>query len=147
MQMRKGRKPRSTPAQSLLCVAVRCIRENAGWSQDEMAKKTNIAPQTISRMELGKQTPRDEFVLMALSDAAADAGLDAEEKLFDQAVKNHPGTRLDATIVVQTYTPQQWRLMQAARIADLFFPDVAKAIERAAGSRLNWWMRLSQRRR
>jgi hypothetical protein len=46
-------------------------------------------------------------------------------------------SRFEPSVLIPTYTPFQWRLMQAARIAMNFFPDVARAMEEAAGPALD----------
>ncbi len=107
--MRKFRNTKPKPNLPELCAAVRRIREARGWSQERMARETNIATQTISRFELGKAEPRDYLVLSSLADAAAAAGLDAEKHLFRQA----------AGIIRIWDAPQQdppWTPFEAAEI-------------------------------
>jgi transcriptional regulator with XRE-family HTH domain len=139
--MRKGRKPKSKPELPPLCRAVRRIREATGWSQEQMAQHTRIASQTISRFELGKQVPRDMAVLLQLREAAAASSCAAEEKLFQEALIEQSGSLprhvIEPSIVIQTYRPHVWRLMQAARIAIDFFPETARAMEKAAGPALD----------
>jgi hypothetical protein len=40
------------------------------------------------------------------------------------------------TVVSATYSPQEWRLMHAARIAIRLYPEQARAMEKAAGPAL-----------
>jgi hypothetical protein len=96
--------------------------------------------------------PRDDRVLLRLAKAAADAGLVDEEKLFRRVVRSSDIDLIEesprGTMVKQyktsksksyelkTYRPNEWRLMQAARIAVNFFPDTVHAIEQAAGPAL-----------
>jgi transcriptional regulator with XRE-family HTH domain len=135
--MRESRKPKVQREKPALCVAVRRIREIAGWSQERMAQETGIASQTISRFELGKQVPRDSKVLMKLREAAADAGLDAESQLFNDALNEQsgdwPSAEPGATMTPNFYTPRQWRLMQIGKIAAVFSPDIAASMEQAGG--------------
>jgi hypothetical protein len=106
-----------------------------------MGRKTGISSQTISRFELGKQEPRGLEVLISLRNTALSLGLNAEEHLFRLAIgmpiEALPGVQiqkrdLPSAIRIPSYTPQQWRLMQAARLAVLYFPDAAVRMEQAA---------------
>jgi hypothetical protein len=100
-----------------------------------MAQHTGIATQTLSRFERDVQVPRDVHVLMKLRDAALDAGLNAEAQLFDDALSHHPSSP-PRPASAKPETPQQWRLMQCARVASLFYPSEAEAIAKVASRSL-----------
>jgi len=55
-----------------------------------MAQETGIATQTISRFELGKQEPRNLVVLLRLREVAEQTGLEAEIKVFSDALSKAP---------------------------------------------------------
>jgi transcriptional regulator with XRE-family HTH domain len=123
-----------------LCEAVRKLRIAAHWSQEDMSRITNIAAQTISRFELGKQVPKDVGVLMRLRDAANSAHLPAEAIPFERALMGgyttwpmgDPSIRPSAPYPVLPHTPEQFRLGQIAGIVALHAPKVAAAMEKAA---------------
>ena len=117
-----------------LCVAVKRVREALGESQEKFAQRTGIASMTVSRFERGKLVPREYRVVRALWEAAADAGLDHETRLFDSVLADTPAPSWPST----KYPLQEWRLMQAARIAVRFyrFHEQALAIEKAAAPAL-----------
>jgi transcriptional regulator with XRE-family HTH domain len=134
-----------------ICQAVKRLRTHLGLSQARAAIEWQIAEQTLSRFELGKQTPRDPFVLMRLREAAADAGLAKDEELFNEALNAHPSSPprprpqfdppwLDPSTRPPdppTPTLDEWKLMAAARVAVRFYRDNARAMEKAAGPALD----------
>jgi transcriptional regulator with XRE-family HTH domain len=126
----KGKSTRKMPA---VCLAIRAVRAKTGKSQEVFAQEIEIASMTLSRYERGV-VPRDRAVLGRLRAVAADAGCVIEEQVFYDALMALPGgpSRFEPTVMVPAFTPLQWRLMQAARIAMNFFPDVARAMEEAA---------------
>jgi transcriptional regulator with XRE-family HTH domain len=116
-----------------LCEAIRRARRGTGKTQQEFAADIGVATMTLSRYERG-DVPRDRAILGRLRAVAADAGCVVEEQLFFDALMALPGgpPRFEPSVMIPTHTPAQWRLMQAARIAMNFFPDMARAIEEAA---------------
>jgi hypothetical protein len=97
---------------------------------------------SISRFELGKAVPTDFNVLGSLERAARYQGLIEESRLFSEAqaaIRFNAYRRPDLaaeTTTAPRYTPQEWRLMHAARIAIRLYPESARAIEKAAGPAL-----------
>jgi transcriptional regulator with XRE-family HTH domain len=125
----KTKKPRKLPP---VCQAIRNVRKVTGKSQEAFAQDIECASMTLSRFENGV-VPRDRAVLGRLRAVAADAGCSLEEKVFFDALMALPGgpSRFESSVMIPTHTPLQWRLMQAARIAMNFFPDVAVAMQEA----------------
>jgi hypothetical protein len=97
---------------------------------------------TLSRWERGVNQPRDVHVLQQLAIIAAGVGLRDEEALFCQASGTLPARQVTPTqiwpgpisyLTLDFDTPQQWRLMIAAKLAVMYFPETATAMEQAAG--------------
>jgi hypothetical protein len=67
-----------------------------------------------------------------------EAGLEADVSLFDDALNEiaismgAPDDRQSSAL-----SPRVWRLMEAARIAVIYFPDAAREMEKAAGPALD----------
>ena len=130
--MRRKVKPPTTEIHPL-CAAARRIRMASGMSQERMAQLSGISTQTISRFELGKQEPRDPRILRSYITLANSMSLD-DAKLFDSALE---AISIDVNANARDNTdPRAWRLMEAARIAALYFPEAARAMEQAAGPAL-----------
>jgi transcriptional regulator with XRE-family HTH domain len=122
-----------------LCVAVKRVRKAYGETLEEFGRRVRVSITSISRFELGKTSPSDFNVHANLARAARDRRLTEESELFLEAQHKarfrayrgpSPG---EETIIAPTYTPQEWRLMQAVRIAIRLFPENVRAIEKAAG--------------
>jgi transcriptional regulator with XRE-family HTH domain len=114
-----------------LCAAVRRVRAASGLSQEKWAQRWSLATQTVSRFELGKQVPRGADILARLHAAATDAGLEKETNLFAAALEERP-VPLSRDALMLRLSPSLWRAMQIARIAEVFFPEEARAIAEAA---------------
>src|SRR5262249_1888500 len=133
--MTEKNKPKVKLELPSLCNAVKRVRDAYGDSQERFAQRIGIAVMTISRFERGVQIPGSESVLSKLALAANNVHLMEEFHLFRTAAvlaRNGPSV----SSISQSYSPQEWRLMHAARIAAKFYPDAALAIEKAAGPAL-----------
>ena len=146
----KAKQNLKQPPKPELCVAVRRIRQASKLSQEQLAA-IGVASQTLSKFETGKLVPRSDSTLQKFASVAGQLGLPEEQALFEQAISAIrkkpyltpaaavvPVEHILATIVPAAtghplYTPHEWRLMQAARIALRSHPGVARAIEQAAG--------------
>jgi transcriptional regulator with XRE-family HTH domain len=124
-----------------LSAAVRRVRQSYQESQAEFAQRTELALMTISKFERGVRVPADPRVLARLAAAARAQGLTEDAKQFENAAilaagkieelsDLRPGLGLAAIHIPNLPT---WRLMHAAAIAIQYFPEVARAIEDAAG--------------
>ena len=116
-----------------VCIAIRTVRQATGKTQEAFAAEIEIAAMTLSRYERG-DLPRGRAVLGRLRAVAADAGCAVEERLFFDTLMAmpHGPSRFESSVMIPTFTPQQWRFMQIARVAQTFSPDVAREIERIA---------------
>jgi transcriptional regulator with XRE-family HTH domain len=119
-----------------LCAAVRRVREAYGETLEEFGRRVRVSLNSVSRFELGKTVPADFNVLGSLARAARERGLTVEADLFIEAQtqvrwRAYRGPTSEGTEPV--YSPQEWRLMHAARIAVRLYPEHARAIEDAAG--------------
>jgi transcriptional regulator with XRE-family HTH domain len=141
--VREKSKSKTKPALPALCAAVRKIREAANWSQADMARVTNIASQSLSRFELGKNIPRSMEVLIALKTAALDVGLEEEAQMFqytlDERFPRIPYTEHGRapnpeylTAAPETLTPDEWAHSLLGRIATKYAPEEARALRAAA---------------
>jgi len=104
-------------------------------SQEELAKKLDLAPMTLSRFERGVQVPRDVEVLARLRDAAIEANLPSDQMMFQGVILKILEQKSDYEVTVSArpvHTPESWQLMHAARIAALYFPNEAAAMRKAA---------------
>jgi transcriptional regulator with XRE-family HTH domain len=120
-----------------LCAAVKRVRQAYGETLEEFSQRVRVSVNSISRYELGKAIPVDFNVLANLGRAARDRGLTEEGELFLEAqhsvrFRAYHGPSPDA-IVSPSYKPEEWRLMQIARIAMRLLPENVRAIEKAAG--------------
>jgi transcriptional regulator with XRE-family HTH domain len=129
-----------------LCAAIKTVRESYEDSQPQFASRVKLAPMTISRFERGIRVPADSRVLMRLAGAAREQGLTQEAELFESAGmlaagsveelrEARPGSGLGLA-AMPIFSLPQWRLMHAAGIAALYYPETASAIEQAAGPAL-----------
>jgi transcriptional regulator with XRE-family HTH domain len=122
-----------------LCAAVKQLRLAYNESQELFARRVELAAQTVSRFERGKQTPTDLQVLTRLARAASAKGLARETELFEDAARKaraelgatRPSLSLPA---IPIHSLPQWRLMHIAAVAVLYFPETAAAIEQAAAT-------------
>jgi transcriptional regulator with XRE-family HTH domain len=140
--MRQHKKANDLPE---LCVIVRRIREAYGDSQEQFAQRVDLAPMTVSRFERGKQVPADPQVLVRLRDAARRLLKSIDIACLEEAITKvetrsvqrfsdmRPGLGLAAMPISSL---PQWRLMHAAAIAILYYPESVHAIEQAAGPAL-----------
>jgi transcriptional regulator with XRE-family HTH domain len=126
-----------------LCAAVKRVRAAYGDTLQRFAERVGISMNSLSRFELGKQVPADHGVLKRLEHAARERGLREESVLFLRAGYIDTGNLLlscqpreSAAPIAPTYSPLEWRLMQAARVAIRLYPESARAIEKAAGPAL-----------
>jgi transcriptional regulator with XRE-family HTH domain len=127
---------KKTKRDNELCAAVRRIRNATGDTQEKFAQRIGVAVMTISRFETARQVPRHFRVLSELRDVARAAGLDVEESILSGVLTEHPSSSLGQPQEFVTFTPAEWRLMHAARIAVRFYPETARAIEEAAAPTL-----------
>jgi len=137
-------KPRkSKPPLPELCSAVLKLREGSGWSQEEIARRVGIASMTWSRYERGAMVPSSYSVLNRLARLAENLKLLDEQELFERAAeKVRPSVeeiieqmnpfRKSEAARSQPHSPHEWRLAQVARLCTRFFPEEARAIEKAA---------------
>src|SRR5262249_21739636 len=130
-----------------LCLLVRQIREAYGDTQEQFAERIGVAPMTISRFERAKQIPKDPDVVQRLLKAAHATRKPLDTACLEEAVARHKKT--DRTFPWELWQSggmglaampisslPQWRLMHAAAIAILYYPETAHSIERAAGPAL-----------
>jgi transcriptional regulator with XRE-family HTH domain len=131
-------KPRQGGKTPVLCELISGLRRKTKMSQQNLAALLEISAMSLSRYENGLE-PKSRRILSRLAAVAADAGLNVEEKVFRDAALALPGgsSRFEPSIMMPTYSPLEWRLMQASRIALSYFPDVARDIEQAAGPALD----------
>jgi transcriptional regulator with XRE-family HTH domain len=124
-----------------VCAAIHRVRQTTQTTQKQFAAMLGTVTMSLSRWERGVATPRDRNVLMRLSATAASAGMKQEEELFNQALGVLPPRAATPTqvwggpisyLMLDFDTPQQWRLMIAAKLAMLYFPDTAARMEQAA---------------
>jgi transcriptional regulator with XRE-family HTH domain len=134
------RQKQATPFPEL-SAAVKRVRQSYQESQAEFAQRTDLALMTISKFERGVRVPSDPRVLARLAAAARAQGLTDDAKQFESAAilaagrieelsEVRPGLGLAAIHIPNL---PMWRLMHAAAIAIQYFPEVAVAIEQAAG--------------
>jgi hypothetical protein len=98
---------------------------------------------TLLNWEHGKNRPRKPESLLRLRDAAATAGLDAERKLFaealptvregivDQSVDCPIPDVDDQALIVRLNSIAEWHDMYAHRLANCYLPEVAAAVRDA----------------
>jgi transcriptional regulator with XRE-family HTH domain len=139
--MPRIRKPKPKPDTHPVCAAVRSMRAKLRLSQQELADLLHLAPMTVSRFERGVQVPRDAEVLRSLRDAAHSSAALAEEyevfrrestfRFFESKMEWMATQRVAGP--ARPYPLEQWELMQCARVAAASFPEVAKAMRKAAG--------------
>src|SRR4051812_10731743 len=125
--MREKGKPKPKEDLPDLCGAVRRVRAAHQLSQTKMAQLLGINPQTLSRFELGKQVPASQYVLSRLAVEANDVGLNEERDLFTRASNDIQQRDWTASEQPAVYSPHEWRLMSAARVAVRFYPERARA--------------------
>jgi transcriptional regulator with XRE-family HTH domain len=147
MKKKTEKKPPELPP---LCAAVKSLREKLGDSQERFARRVGVAVMTISRFENGRMEPRDPRVLHSLSNLAlgkaGEAGFGPstdEYRLFDEAYTDYKRTKFSAQEVskIEQYDGGQprisnlreWRMLCAFRLAMVYFPEAAAAMEVAAG--------------
>ena len=126
-----------------LCAAVKRIRESYRESQPQFAQRVRVAAMTISRFERGTREPGDFEVLKRLAEAARAQGLKQEQDLLEHAAIEARGSQAWSgaaersthmgLMAMSIFHLPQWRLMHAAGIAALYYPEVAIAMEQAAG--------------
>jgi transcriptional regulator with XRE-family HTH domain len=148
---------------SPLCNAVKDLRLACGDTQERFARRIGVAIMTISKFETGRAEPRDPRVLMTLATVAEDKAnfafhveednakhntLRAAELQFRDVLRDYERLRqaeqrlgplerlgpmeFDSKPTVRS--PREWRLSCAARLAALYFPEQAAAMEKAAGA-------------
>jgi transcriptional regulator with XRE-family HTH domain len=127
-----------------LSVATLAVREALRMSQERFAHSLGVTAMSVSRWERGVQVPTDFQILNALYTIAQDQGLSREVEIFDRA---RQAMRLTAYQAPRFVDPdllaawhresdsgypslRQWRLMVAARLAVLYFPERVMEIER-----------------
>jgi transcriptional regulator with XRE-family HTH domain len=140
----KKQKPEKTSLPPL-CAAVRRTRSAYAESQPAFARRIGVAAMTISRFENAKQVPADFQVLAQLERAARERGLTEEADLLAHAARGARRGREEDAIApaggelapMPIHTWAQWRLMHAAGIAVLHYPEVARAMEQAGGAALS----------
>jgi transcriptional regulator with XRE-family HTH domain len=150
----KNRKKETSPPP--LCACVKNIRKAYGESQPRFAERVGLASLTISRFERGVQIPSDSGTLFRLAEAARNKGLTEEAKQFEFAIRERENAALlsgkGITTAVHRWRLEkgytrfypgsyalavpQWRLMAAAFIAPVYYPEIASAMEKAAGEAL-----------
>lgn len=96
----------------LLSARVRRLREERGWTQEELAQAISIEPATLSRYETAKQT----FPLEVLRRIAASLRVPLTS-LIDEAPAGLPATRLADAPVLDRYADviELWRQIPAPR--------------------------------
>jgi transcriptional regulator with XRE-family HTH domain len=148
--MTAKRKPRSRRATPPLCLAVRRTRQALHLTQDAFAQQIGTAVMTLSKWERGVHQPTDPAALLRLRQAAASAGLAAEQKLFDESLPPFPEGIVDQSIdhrilgavgygsalVMHLGSISEWHEMFAHRLANAYLPEVANAMRDAAAPAL-----------
>src|SRR5215469_946241 len=138
--MPRVRKPKPKPDLHPMCAAVRSLRAKMRLSQEEMALKVGIAPMTLSRFERGAQIPKDMDVLVKLRNVCQGSfNFVPEFMTFQRAIAAAIEMKSPYEIGLSNrsgYSPEQWELMQCARIAAIHFPKEAEAMRKAAGEAL-----------
>ncbi len=122
-----------------LCAAVKRVREEYGDTQERFARRLGVAVMTVSKYETGRAEPRDSDTLLSLCVLASDKGLTDEKHLFHNAYEEFARARnpdFDRNVAQRIGSLREWRLSFAARLAILYFPEIATALERAAGPAL-----------
>lgn len=79
---------RDSAATSTLASNVKNLREQKGWTQDELAAKVNVKQAAISHIETGRANP----TLLILENLARALGVDLPELLSPQK-KKRPSKR------------------------------------------------------
>jgi transcriptional regulator with XRE-family HTH domain len=130
------------PARPELSMATLAVRQALKMSQEQFGHSLGVTTMTISRWERGHQVPSDFQILNALYTTARDQGLTGEAEIFNRArqtmrVSAYQGRRLlhpDPLHGVEPeqadYPLRQWRLMVAARLAAMYFPERVTEVER-----------------
>jgi transcriptional regulator with XRE-family HTH domain len=94
----------ATPAEIVRSVAgkIRVLRLEAGWSQEELARRAGIAPETYKRFERTGQVSFERLVRAAVALGRADeiaamferAEVESIDELADEAPKRKRGRSL-----------------------------------------------------
>src|SRR5215471_101816 len=89
MKIKKKVEAKPEQAETLpeLCAAVREVRNAYDESEEQFARRVELAGQTVSRFERGRQIPTDFHVLKRLAASAQAMGLAKETELFEQAAR------------------------------------------------------------
>ena len=134
-----------------LSLAVKRVREHFQDSQEAFAHRIGIASMTLSRFERGLAEPKDPRVLKRLISVVNQRlsilpggfyeehpireTLKASAALFLDALQNaerQGSTDLESPVQPAARSLSEWRLLCIARVAALYFPEQAAAMEKAA---------------
>jgi transcriptional regulator with XRE-family HTH domain len=116
----------------LLSTAVRRVRAEYGDTLARFSQRLGISINSLSRFELNKSRPRDLTVLKRLREAASEKGLEAEVKLFRDAMPQGDPVQFSAP----EPTLPQWRIGAAVRILTIYYPEHIPALIEALGPAL-----------
>jgi transcriptional regulator with XRE-family HTH domain len=114
-------------------------------TQAAFARRLGVTVKTLSNWERAIHTPTDAKALVHLRNAAAEAGLTAEQKLFEDEVSPSLAGFLDhdridlqileavgsKALAIRLHSIADWHCHFATRIALTWFPEVAKALHEA----------------
>jgi transcriptional regulator with XRE-family HTH domain len=121
-----------------LCTSVRRLRLATKLTQGSLGELLGVSAQTLSNIEVGRRPPRAKYLLLKFRELAQELNMPEDIALFDEAL----GTRfLSAAFALNgnrepCYPLHEWRLMQVARIAVRYWPELAWAMEQSAGPAL-----------
>jgi hypothetical protein len=152
---------KTEPVRSVLCDAVRHVREAYGDTQEMFSKRIGCAIMTVSHFETARTEPRDGRILLNLLKVtselikAIDSGnppfpfggtkeetikIHLAESYFRKAYDNFKRIKqTDRRVAeLESYAQptmsslREWRLSCMARVAARYFPEQAAAMEKAA---------------
>ena len=82
----------------MICDKIKELRENAGYSQAQLAKRLDVTRSSVNAWEMGLSTPTTQYIV-ALS------------KLFHFSADYILGIKPDLSITMKGYTPEETALV------------------------------------
>ncbi len=84
----------------MICERIKILRENAGYSQSQLAKKLNVSRSAVNAWEMGFSAPTTQYII-------------AMAKLFHVSSDYILGIEQGYTLRMENYTDEEFALVYA----------------------------------